>query len=769
MKNIVLAEKPSVGRELARVLGCSNKGKYFENDQYIVTWALGHLVTLCPPDSYGDKYRRWSLANLPILPDKLNTMVIEKTREQFDLVSSLLNREDADQIIIATDAGREGELVARWILNQAGCDKPIKRLWISSQTDSAIKSGFDNLKDGHDYDNLYAAARSRSYADWYVGYNVSRAMTCHFDTRLSAGRVQTPTLSLVTAREDEIENFTGKFYWTLRADFGSFKASRYSEDNTVRITSEQEALELEKKVAGSRGLVTAIKKVPQAEKPPLAYDLTELQRDANSLLGYTAKETLDILQRLYEIHKIVTYPRTDSRYITQDIVPTIGERLAALSDTVFAPVAAAFQSTGIREDLSRLVDDSMVSDHHALLPTEQKVNVSKLSEKERRLWELVVSRFLETLAPDYEYSTTTLEAVVEGERFMARLTVPASRGWKDVRSLAGIADPVQVAEENADAGILGVKEGAQVVARATELRRGATAPPSRYTEADLLYAMEHAGRFVEDKELRQRLENGLGTPATRADIIEKLIQNNCIERHGLEIVPTAKGRELVRLVPAQLRSAELTGLWEKRLFGIANGTEKEDLFIKDIKKNASELVSQVIADRDAFDPARMGNKDKPCPHCKWPMMKVLDEFDRVHWVCQRFSCGYEEMEVKKKVEVPVVPSAASASPSRRVIASAKPSATGEKKTLVIRKSAVKAVVRETAVKWETVTEVVKESHYRPREQRTPRQDRAAKTAKYENNRSNRHVRESDSGGTFADFIKASEERRKRDAERKRKG
>ncbi|MBQ3316995.1 MAG: DNA topoisomerase III, partial [Spirochaetales bacterium] len=367
MKQLVLAEKPSVGKELARVLGCTNRGKYLENDDYVVTWALGHLVTLCPPDYYGAEYRHWTLRNLPILPEKLETMVIDKSKDQFETVKYLLGRDDVEGVIIATDAGREGELVARWILKQAGCSKPAKRLWISSQTDLAIRQGFANLRPASDYDNLYAAAESRSYADWYVGYNVSRAMSCHFDTRLSAGRVQTPTLALITSREDEIEDFAGRFYWTIKADFGSFKASWYSADNTIRINEEAKANEIAEKLKGAKGVVSSIREVPKAEKPPLAYDLTELQRDANNVLGFSAKETLDTLQRLYEVYKIVTYPRTDSRYITADIVPTIPERLAALSATAFGQRALSLSRNGIRTDLSRLVNDELVSDHHALL------------------------------------------------------------------------------------------------------------------------------------------------------------------------------------------------------------------------------------------------------------------------------------------------------------------------------------------------------------------------------------------------------------------
>ncbi|MBO6001502.1 MAG: DNA topoisomerase III, partial [Spirochaetales bacterium] len=435
-------------------------------------------------------------------------------------------------------------------------------------------------------------------------------------------------------------------------------------------------------------------------------------------------------------------------------------------------------------DLSRLVNDAMVSDHHALLPTEQKVDISKLSSTEKALWELIITRFLETLSSDYEYSTTTLEADVMGERFVARLTVPVKQGWRDVAREVGRRSAVSTEEdEDSDPGIIALKEGSELEIKDIVLKRSATLPPDRYTEADLLFAMEHAGRFVEDAELKSHLENGLGTPATRADIIEKLIQNNCIERKGKELVPTAKGRELVRLVPQQLKSADLTGKWEQRLSGISKGSESEAPFIEDIKKNATDLVNQVIANRDKFDPNLMGEKDRLCPFCGWPMMKVLDEYDRVHHVCQRFSCGYEEMEVKKKVEVApseAVPTHASASPVKRVIATATPSSSG-KKTIVIRKGAVKAAVAKATpqVKWETVTEVVKPSHFRAREERRDsRPERTERTERTERkpfrpNNDRKYdrsydSRESSGGGTFADFIKAAEERKKRDEERRKK-
>ncbi len=761
MKSLVLAEKPSVAKELGRVLGCRRTGDHLEGPDYVVTWALGHLVTLCPPDHYGPEYRRWRLSTLPMLPETLDTMVIEKTKDQYETVKRLLEREDVDSVIIATDAGREGELVARWILGQANCKKPCKRLWISSQTDAAIKAGFASLKDASEYDNLFNAAESRSFADWYIGYNVSRAMSIHFDSRLSAGRVQTPTLSLITGREDEIEAFAGRFYYTLRADFGTFKASYYTPEGTIKIESEEKAKALEEKLTGAEGFVAKLSETPKTEKPPLAYDLTELQRDANKTLGFSAKETLDTLQRLYEVYKIVTYPRTDSRYITADIVPTIPDRLGALLNTPFKARVEKMLKTGIRQDLSRLVNDAEVSDHHALLPTEERVDLSKLSEREKALWELVTTRFLETLSQDYSYKTTTLEANVKDERFIARLTVPVEDGWRDVARDVGRRSAVSTeTEEDRETGLSALSEGMPLKIESLALKKNNTTPPERYTEADLLYAMEHAGRLVEDAELKKHLANGLGTPATRADIIEKLIQNNCIERRDKYLYPTAKGRELVRLVPAQLKSAELTGSWEERLSRISSGSEDPALFIADIKKNAADLVKEVISNREKYDPSLMGDPERTCPSCGWPMVRVIDPDGETHYVCQRFSCGYEEKLLKKTI--------------------------GDKTM--------------------TARVVVKESHYvSPEERRRRMGERSFEHGEGDRARRNpddprgsrgerksmgpsghaggkarmgglaaaamdasKPYRESYTGGTFADFIRASEERKQRDKDRKKK-
>ncbi|PKL12702.1 MAG: DNA topoisomerase III [Spirochaetae bacterium HGW-Spirochaetae-8] len=791
MKQLVLAEKPSVGRELARVLGCWKKEKGFsEGEKYIVTWALGHLVELAQPAAYNERYRRWEMRDLPMLPPELKQEVIEQTAEQYKIVEGLLRREDVDGLVIATDAGREGELVARWIMKLAGYKGKVSRLWISSQTDAAITEGFAKLKDGSLYENLYEAAASRAAADWYVGMNVTRALTCHYDARLSAGRVQTPTLALMTNREDEIEAFAGAFYWSLRADFGLFSASWQDPANSIRIESEQRAEDIAEKVRGRDGRVSLLETQDKNEQPPLAYDLTELQRDANLYLSYSAKETLDILQRLYENHKIVTYPRTDSRYITGDIVPTLGSRLRALAGTPFGPLATRYASEGFRIDEQRFVQESQVTDHHAIIPTEQKVDLGRLSAEERALWELITMRFLEVLSPDYCYRTTVLEATVADERFVTRLTVAVSQGWRDVARLIGrrSAAPLLDSDDTEDAAALArIALDDPVKLSAVKVRRTATNPPERYTEATLLSAMEHAGRFVDDAALKKRLGGGLGTPATRADIIEKLIQNHYIEREGKYLVPTPRGRELVRLAPPQLRSPELTARWEGRLAMIAEGKESSAVFIKDIKDNAAALVKEVSSSKDKFIPRFPDGKI--CPWCSGPMMKAVDEFGQTHFLCQRLSCGYEEALVKRRLpsatqtEAKPVAVAAVVRAAVKSTPAAAPASVVEdgqkKKMVIVKKTPVSRKKKEAVaeeIQWETTVEVVRPSKLAYSHNRKP------ESAQIEASRSKLNVlkedrpwgktgqeqREESGGVSFADLLAASEKRKEQDRQRRKR-
>ena len=746
MKKLVLAEKPSVARELAKYLNAARRADgYIEGDEYIVTWALGHLVELCEPAHYSERYKRWSMKDLPMIPDQLDQHVIEDTHEQFDRIHALLQRDDISCVVIATDAGREGELVARWILKLCDYTGPAQRLWISSQTEKAVRDGFASLHDASEYDNLYHAAECRSAADWYVGMNVTRALTCHYDAKLSAGRVQTPTLAIMCSREDEIDSFTGTCYYTARADFGLFSASYYPEDNSIRFADKALKEEFETSFQGREGVVASLVTEEKEEKAPLAYDLTELQRDANIMLGFSAKETLDTLQRLYEVHKIVTYPRTDSRYISADIVPTLKDRLAALCDTPFSIVSQEYLANGLNYEEERFVQDSMVSDHHAIIPTEQRVRMDALSADEQKLFNLIAMRFLEVLSPSYRYKTTTAVIDVGGKLFKTRLSLPVSQGYRSVSTALNVRSAAPVVDEGeSSVALVRMKEGDRVRIEKIRVRENSTTPPERYTEASLLSAMEHAGRFVEDKTLKGNLSNGLGTPATRADIIEKLIQNNYVERDGKYLVPTAKGREVVRLAPDVLASPELTGKWEGRLDAISRGSDDPDLFIKDIKKMAADLVREVSSSALVYEPKLTDAKE--CPYCHSKMMKVKDSTGCIHYICQRLSCSYEEKEVK--VRVPVAQAA-----------STRPVAGQDGKVhVVIRKGAAKLPSAVT----QTRIEVVRESKLAYRKDRSER--------RFKTDMRDREVRKDDytSGGTLADFMRLSQERSSRKENRKRK-
>ena len=417
-KILVLAEKPSVGRDIARVLNCNkDKNGYIEGSKYIVTWALGHLVTLADPESYGEKYKSWKMEDLPILPPKLKTVVIKKTSKQFNTVKAQLNRADVSEIVIATDAGREGELVARWIIEKAHVKKPIKRLWISSSTDKAIKEGFNKLKDGSKYNNLYYSAIARAEADWFVGINATRALTTKYNAQLSCGRVQTPTLGMILKREEEIRKFVPKEYYSIEVSTkkgsSNFKMNWIDKKNNSATSFNEEKIEnIARKFNNKEIKITDVKKVDKKRYSKPLYDLTELQRDANKRFGFSAKETLSIMQKLYEHHKVLTYPRTDSRYLTTDIVDTLKDRIKAVNVSDYSKVCNKLLKTNIKANKS-FVDNSKVSDHHAIIPTEERVFLGDLSDKERKIYDLVVKRFLSVLCPPFEYVETTITGVCE--------------------------------------------------------------------------------------------------------------------------------------------------------------------------------------------------------------------------------------------------------------------------------------------------------------------------------------------------------------------
>ena len=640
-KTLVLTEKPSVAKDIARVLGCKRSGNgCIVGDKYIVTWALGHLVTLADPEAYDDKYKSWRMEDLPMLPGRMKLVVIGQTSKQFKAVSSLLSSAEVSDIVIATDAGREGELVARWIIQKANCRKPMRRLWISSQTDKAIKEGFASLKPSSQYDNLYRSAQCRAEADWLVGLNVTRALTCKHNAQLSAGRVQTPTLAMIVRREEDILRFRPKDYFTVKADFGEYTALYKDGKGQARFADAAAAKEVADSVRGKRGVLSEVKKVYRFKAPPAAYDLTELQRDANKKYGYSAKQTLSLMQSLYETHKLLTYPRTDSRYITKDVAATLPERLRAIAIGPYKDAASAvLRSKPIQTKY--IVNDAKVTDHHAIIPTEQYVDLNKLSREERHIYDLVVRRFIAVLSAPFEYDEVQVKITVGKYNFYTKGQSIKSAGWKALYD-SSLADDDDDAEPDLAAQRLpALSQGAAAAVKEVRVCAGKTSPPARYTEATLLTAMENPASQVEDGRLRDALKTagGLGTPATRADIIEKLFNSFYIERRGREIFPTSKGRQLIGIVPPDLKSAGLTAKWEQQLSLIAEGKANDRKFIEEMRGYASSLVQAVKSSTAEYKHDNMTRE--PCPQCGKYLLEVNGKKGKM-LVCQDRDCGYRK-------------------------------------------------------------------------------------------------------------------------------
>lgn len=637
-KTLVLAEKPSVGRELARVLKCGRKSDgCLIGDKYIVTWALGHLVTLADPEAYGEEYKTWSLETLPMLPGKMKLEVIKQTSKQYSIVKRQLRSSEVGSIIIATDAGREGELVARWIIEKSGVKKPIKRLWISSQTDKAIKEGFQKLRDGKEYYNLYMAAQARAEADWLVGLNVTRALTCKFNAQLSAGRVQTPTLALLVQRENEIKKFVPKEYYTIEADIGKLFVSWRNKDGGLSTFDRDKAERISKEIKGKPFKLTSLRSSDKQTYAPMLYDLTELQRDANRLYGYSPKQTLNIMQKLYEQHKALTYPRTDSRYLTDDIVPTLNERLRAV--TVGDTKSAAEDILRKKQKINKsCINNSKVSDHHAIIPTEQKVPMISLSTEEKRIYNLVVRRFLACFLEPYKYKQIKAEFECGSEKFTAGGKEEVSLGWKAVYSSDCSFDDEDTAGAQERKQILpNMKYSDEFICKNTFVKSGKTKPPARYTEATLLSAMENPSRFVNDKNMKEYLGGGLGTPATRADIIEKLYSSFYVEKQGNSMVPTSKGVQLIDLVPPDLKEPLLTAKWEQELEKISKGKTQKQKFINEIEKYSADLVKTVKNSSAEYKHDNMTKKT--CPECGKYLLEVNGKKGKM-LVCQDRDCGY---------------------------------------------------------------------------------------------------------------------------------
>ena len=635
MKKLVLAEKPSVGRDIARVLKCMKSGNgYFEGKDYIVTWALGHLVTLADPEMYEDKYKSWNLEDLPIIPERFKLVVIKKTGKQFQTVKSQLTRKDVNEIIIATDAGREGELVARLIIEKAGVKKPLLRLWISSVTDKAIKDGFAKLRNGHDYDSLYRAAMARSQADWIVGINATRALTAKFNAELSCGRVQTPTLAIINHRVDEIRNFKPIPYYGLELKTNGLTWTwQNSKDKSNRSFNEPQIDQLYKKIRNSQAVVTNVSTVEKKEYAPKLYDLTQLQRDANTMFGYSAKETLQIAQSLYESHKVLTYPRTDSSYLSSDLISTIGDRLKAVSISPYRPFATRL----LKEKLNTkaCVDDKLVTDHHAIIPTEQTAVLSSLSDRELKIFDLVVKRFLAVLSRPYVYEQTTSEFLVAEEIFMTRHNRTISLGFKEI---------YQSNEKKSNPLPPTLKQGQKLLTTDVLITKGHTTPPPYFNEGTLLAAMENPVAYLSasDKKLAASLKQtgGIGTVATRADIIDKLFNKFMIEKRDQDIYMTAKGRQLLDLVPAELKSPALTGSWEQKLAEIEKKKLSEKQFMTEIKAYTKQNVKEIKNSGATYKHDNLTTTK--CPECERFMLAVNGKKGKM-LVCQNRECKTRKM------------------------------------------------------------------------------------------------------------------------------
>ena len=606
-KIVVVAEKPSVGRDIARVIGCRTSGDgCLIGEKYIVTWAVGHLVTLAEPDEMDPKYKTWSFATLPILPETIPLKVISSTRTQYAKVKKLINDPETDSLICATDAGREGELIFRYIYEKAGCKKPFDRLWISSMTDEAIREGFEHIRPGGEYNGLYDSARCRSKADWLVGMNASRAFTLKYNTLLSVGRVQTPTLAILVKRAREIREFKPEGFATLTADFGDYRGVYFSDklDPDTHLPGKPEAEKLAAEIRGQKGQVVQAETVRKHELPPQLYDLTSLQRDANRLLGFTADKTLKTAQSLYETHKALTYPRTDSRYLPPDMIPRVVQTMKLLPENYQKYVPGALPEGKLRVT-RRTVDASKVTDHHAILPTAKRADPAKFSDDERKLYDLVARRMLSAFYPACDYDATKVITRVGEHSFRTNGRVTVNAGWHEVPAMENPPKPkkkMPKPEEETEGALPELHPGDERTVRDTVIREDMTRPPAPHTDASLLAAMETAGKELDDEELvREMKGSGIGTPATRAAIIERLLHVGYAQRRGKTLQATEKGELLIRIMPGELSSPEMTGKWELALHKITDGQQDPDRFMDGIRKMSTFLVDYARQEAAAVD------------------------------------------------------------------------------------------------------------------------------------------------------------------------
>lgn len=618
-KVLVIAEKPSVAQDIAKVLGCRVKGEgCLIGDRYIITWAIGHLIMLCQPDEYDAKYKRWSFDTLPIIPDKMRLKTNSKTKKQYDVIKKLMQSSEIDSLICATDSGREGELIFRYIYEHAKCKKSFMRLWISSMTDEAIKEGFSKLKPGNEYDNLYYSAKCRSEADWLVGMNASRAFTVKYNALLSIGRVQTPTLAILAKKDMEIKAFVPKTYYEVASNFRGYSGTWFDrESKDTRILDKQRAEEISKKVNGKEGTVSNVENEEKKQLPPLLYDLTELQRDANKKYGFSAKKTLSVAQDLYEKRKLITYPRTDSRYLSKDMIPKLSQIIDKLDRESYGNYVDYVKVLEKLPISKRIVDDTKVSDHHAIIPTGSGGRAKGLAGDELKIYDLIVRRFLSVFYPEYKYMMTNVTTDVEGESFISKGKTIIQNGWTELN--------FKETKKSEEQKLPKLEKGDKVKVEESKVIEKQTQPPKPYNEASLLSAMENAGRLVEDEELKEQLKDGgLGTPATRAAIIERLIEVGYVTRKGKELNITEKGIKLIEVVPDEIKSPEMTGKWEKGLSSISKGKldtkrfmESINRYVKYLVEKASEVKQEVVFEKEEKKPSnkRIVSLGK-CPACE---------------------------------------------------------------------------------------------------------------------------------------------------------
>jgi DNA topoisomerase-3 len=672
-KALVIAEKPSVGQDLARVLpgpfekhtggGGEKTARWLEGPEHLISWAVGHLVQLAEPEEYDDKYKKWRMADLPIVPSSFRLVVRdERSQKQMSVLRQLLGRDDLDLVVNACDAGREGELIFKYVLEAAGGGRrttaPIKRLWLSSMTNDAMREALGHLRDDDDMKSLEAAAKSRSEADWIVGMNATRAATIRlrssFDGAVSLGRVQTPTLAILVRREEEVRAFVPEDYWLVDAGFEADGERRYAgrfhAGAQPRLGTAEEAEAIASAVRGQAGKITKLEKAKRTERAPMLYDLTSLQREANNRFGFSARRTLAAAQRCYEEHKALTYPRTSSRYLTSDMIGELKPTAANVGRNPAYRTAAEHVRGLDKLPLGRVVADDKVGDHHAIIPTKGEHRVEKMSEDDRRVYDLVVRRFLAVFHPDAVFENTRVETTVAEHVFRTRGRVLLVPGWRGVYGELPEGEGRDEDDEGTNQQLPRLERGERVDTRKADVLAKQTQPPRRYSDASLLGAMETAGKLVEDDELREAMKSsGIGTPATRAAIIERLIDVGYVERDARALVPTEKGMNVVRLLDGHpLTSPALTGDWESRLAKIEHGDEARERFMRDIAEFAGATVGELDAKlKDVRIPrANLG----PCPVCGHDIVENRKGFSC--WSREDPGCGFVIWKGKAGKQLP---------------------------------------------------------------------------------------------------------------------